>query len=391
MSSAADYATMPESGVAESRLMTGEVPCADVQPYLGGEAGAAAGIGAGAGAEGTRKYQVVADFVRARVDDGTLKPGRPAPSGAELSRVLGYSVATCRHGLDVLVADGTLASGVTPLARLRVAAGPGAVPAIDSLDAAAGALSAGLSGARRAAGLTQPDLAGRLSVSVTSVGHAETKRLWHGRGFWEAADAALGTRGTLAALHDVYLHARAAAAGEPAGRAGARLTPRQREAAVLFARGTGIAEIADRMRLAEQTVRLYLVRACARTGTEYARDGARGRMAAWLDREREAAAVPAPAGGGEPRAVPGLDPETRDEPGPTAPALTGAERRAVRLAGELYTLIASEIAGDGATREDDLAELRYHVHAIQNAVKAQAAARLYPLEFRMLGSELPAG
>ena len=67
------------------------------------------------------------------------------------------------------------------------------------------------------------------------------------------------------------------------------------------------------------------------------------------------------------------------------PALTDDERKAVRLAGELYTLIEREVCGHGPTRDDDLAELRASVHHVQNWVKAQAAARLYRGEFRLMG------
>lgn len=66
-------------------------------------------------------------------------------------------------------------------------------------------------------------------------------------------------------------------------------------------------------------------------------------------------------------------------------ALTGDEREAVRLAGQLYTHIADRVCGDGPTREDDLAEVRTAIHVVQHAVMAQAAARLYPGEFRLMG------
>lgn len=65
--------------------------------------------------------------------------------------------------------------------------------------------------------------------------------------------------------------------------------------------------------------------------------------------------------------------------------LTDAERKAVRLAGELYTLIADEVCGRGPTRGNDLAELRASIHHVQNWVKAQAAARAYPGELRLMG------
>ncbi len=65
--------------------------------------------------------------------------------------------------------------------------------------------------------------------------------------------------------------------------------------------------------------------------------------------------------------------------------LTGAERKAVQRAGQLYTFIAAEICGHGPTREDDLAELRAAVHVIQQRLMSQAAARAYPGEFRLMG------
>ena len=65
--------------------------------------------------------------------------------------------------------------------------------------------------------------------------------------------------------------------------------------------------------------------------------------------------------------------------------LTDDERKSVRLAGELYTLIAEKVCGNGPTRADDLAEIRAAVHHVQHAVMGQASARLYPAEFRLMG------
>jgi hypothetical protein len=39
---------------------------------------------------------------------------------------------------------------------------------------------------------------------VTTIGHAETCRLWQSRGFWELADKGLRAGGDLLALHDAY-------------------------------------------------------------------------------------------------------------------------------------------------------------------------------------------
>ena len=162
------------------------------------------------------KYLRVAAAVRNEIADGILRPGQPAPSGAELSRVTGYSTLTCRRALRVLVDDGVLTPGPSRNARPRVA-GPPQPPSERDLAAAARALSAGLAARRRARGLTQPDLAARMSVSVTTIGHAETGRLWQSRQFWEHADAVLGAGGDLLALHDAYREAGAAGAADNAG------------------------------------------------------------------------------------------------------------------------------------------------------------------------------
>jgi hypothetical protein len=43
------------------------------------------------------------------------------------------------------------------------------------------------------------------------------------------------------------------------------------------------------------------------------------------------------------------------------------------------------IVGPGPTRATDLAEVRSIIHGLQEKVMAQAAARAYPDEFRLLG------
>jgi transcriptional regulator with XRE-family HTH domain len=165
--------------------------------------------------KGLPKYARVAAAVRGQVADGTLRPGQPAPSGAALSRATGYSTLTCRRALRVLIADGVLTPGPSRNARPRVA-GPPQPPAERDLASAARALAAGLATRRRANGLTQPELAGRVDVSVTTIGHAETGRLWQSRQFWERADAALGAGEGLLRLHDAYREASASSAAETA-------------------------------------------------------------------------------------------------------------------------------------------------------------------------------
>jgi DNA-binding XRE family transcriptional regulator len=147
------------------------------------------------------KYARVAAIVRDQITDGTLAPGAPVPSGAALSRLTGYSVTACRHALRSLIADGALIPGASRHARPRV---PGTNRNDQAPAEAKRALSMALAGHRRAAGLTQPQLAELIGLSVTSIGHAETGRTWQSRPFWELADKVLNTDGELLRLHDAY-------------------------------------------------------------------------------------------------------------------------------------------------------------------------------------------
>lgn len=145
------------------------------------------------------RYKQVAAMVAKQVADGVLPPGALAPSGAALAKVTGYSVLTCRRALRTLIKDGVFVQGAGPSTRPRVPA-PGHQPLAD----AKRALSSALADHRRAAGLTQPQFAELIGVSVTRVGHAETGRLWQSRPFWEQADKALNAGGELLRLHDAY-------------------------------------------------------------------------------------------------------------------------------------------------------------------------------------------
>jgi DNA-binding GntR family transcriptional regulator len=162
-----------------------------------------AGIMTTAGGAPLPKYLRVAAAIRRQIADGSLRPGQPAPSGAELSRAFGFSTLTCRKALRALIAEGLLVPGPSSNARPRVA-DPQAPGLERDLADAARALSAGLAARRHAAGLTQAELAALAGVSVTTVGHAETGRTWQSRRFWERADTALLAAGDLLRLHDAY-------------------------------------------------------------------------------------------------------------------------------------------------------------------------------------------
>ena len=68
------------------------------------------------------KHEKAAALVRRQVTSGTLPPGAPAPSGAQLASLTGYSVLTCRRALRTLVTEGTLTTGASRNARPRVPA-----------------------------------------------------------------------------------------------------------------------------------------------------------------------------------------------------------------------------------------------------------------------------
>jgi DNA-binding transcriptional regulator YhcF (GntR family) len=148
-----------------------------------------------------RKSDQVANLIRGRIADGTLRPGMYVPSGRELAKETGFAVVTCRSGLLRLLREGALMQ-MARSTRFRVA---GAPPA-DGLE-----LSHALAGRRLAAGLKQAELAREVGVSVTTVGHAETGRLWQSRRFWQRADLALRADGALLGRYDRWR------AGSPPG------------------------------------------------------------------------------------------------------------------------------------------------------------------------------
>ena len=266
------------------------------------------------------KRNAVIQLVRKRIADGTLKPGASV-SAAALARESGTSALTGRAALRQLLADGTLTQGVSRHGWLKVAA-PGA--AGGAVQASQAELSKALAELRHARGLTQPDLAVKLGVAVTTVGHAETGRTWQRPGFWHEADDLLGGGGSLVRRYDRY---RAALVAGPGSGAGSRPEPGPQPRSPDEGNPVGNDE----------------------AGTAGA----------------------------------GPLPNDADERLPSL--LTPAEHTAVRDAGLLYTFIAAHVIADGPAREDDLAELRAQIHVIQRMVLAQAAARAFPKEFRLLG------
>ena len=68
-------------------------------------------------------------------------------------------------------------------------------------------------------------------------------------------------------------------------------------------------------------------------------------------------------------------------------SLKQEEHEALVITGELAEAFA-KIVSNGRTREQDLTEFTYHLHAIQNMVLAQSAGREYPDRYRLLGKTL---
>lgn len=70
------------------------------------------------------------------------------------------------------------------------------------------------------------------------------------------------------------------------------------------------------------------------------------------------------------------------------PLLTDLELKAARLSGELANLLAKIIreGGDSDLATGDWREACAKIHDIQHMIMAQAAARAFPNEFRLLGN-----
>jgi hypothetical protein len=67
--------------------------------------------------------------------------------------------------------------------------------------------------------------------------------------------------------------------------------------------------------------------------------------------------------------------------------LTDAEHKAMDLVAELTRAIAGVIGDGGYQAANDMREVVLHVHAIQNMILSQSAARAYPDRYRLLGQD----
>lgn len=68
--------------------------------------------------------------------------------------------------------------------------------------------------------------------------------------------------------------------------------------------------------------------------------------------------------------------------------LTHNEKRVADLLAQAYNLYSTQVVGDGPSRQYDLMEFAAHIHDLQHAVMAQAAARAYPELYRLAGETL---
>ena len=65
------------------------------------------------------------------------------------------------------------------------------------------------------------------------------------------------------------------------------------------------------------------------------------------------------------------------------------EHHAMVLTANLWNHLSQSVVGDGTGRDGDIRELMFHIHGIQRAIMAQAAARAYPEKYRLLGGDRP--
>jgi hypothetical protein len=68
--------------------------------------------------------------------------------------------------------------------------------------------------------------------------------------------------------------------------------------------------------------------------------------------------------------------------------LTNEEQGFLELTGKLANEFGLIVGQSPLSREQDMAEFVSHLHAIQNMILAQAAARAYPSKYRLLGGNI---
>jgi hypothetical protein len=69
----------------------------------------------------------------------------------------------------------------------------------------------------------------------------------------------------------------------------------------------------------------------------------------------------------------------------SADLLTEAEHTALAMTRDLANQVTLHVIASGREFRADHSEFTRHIHAIQHMIMAQAAARAYPEEYRLLG------
>ena len=144
------------------------------------------------------RWPEAAEAVRKMIKSGKLQPGDLTPAASTLSVLTGTHKRTCRKALLIMAARGELAPPLSPRGRPRVPGG-------DSPGTATLALSAALAAARKAAGLTQEQLAERAGLSATIISDAERGHFRRSSAErWARLDQAAGARGRLVRMHAAW-------------------------------------------------------------------------------------------------------------------------------------------------------------------------------------------
>jgi hypothetical protein len=76
---------------------------------------------------------------------------------------------------------------------------------------------------------------------------------------------------------------------------------------------------------------------------------------------------------------------------PEPQPLTDAEHAAMDLLAETARAMGAVIGDGGHQAANDMREVVLHIHALQNMILSQAAARAYPDRYRLLGQDWNTG
>ena len=69
--------------------------------------------------------------------------------------------------------------------------------------------------------------------------------------------------------------------------------------------------------------------------------------------------------------------------------LSPDEHAAMKMTADLTNLMVGKVIGQDKTRSSDVGEFVQHIHVIQHMIMSQAAGRVYPSQYRLLGQIIP--